>query len=202
MRATALAEVDAEAAFLLGWSSVEGLARNLQQGDERISRIDLSSLKASLGDSGRIGEREAAVLQVSNRRRSSLAHGTPTLGVSAEDVFALAEIGHQLLSLLQQPHRSTLLDEEPISVGTQEYPFRAYRNDGGEVVGIVEDTLGATSLMNASERIYRAVQARYPGARVVEYWPRDPGFGPYRVSDGEGGSLPITLEEMGLRLAS
>lgn len=43
--------------------------------------------------------------------------------------------------------------------------------------------------MNAHASVYAGVQARHPGAEVIEHWlDDDPDFGPYRENDGEGGN--------------
>ena len=93
---------------------------------------------------------------------------------------------------------AVLIDDAPLTVANQQYPLRAYVIPDGRTVCIVEDVPGGTSLMNASERIMRAVRARYPDAIVVEHWPKDPDFAPYRLSDGEGGSSPIDIGDYGI----
>lgn len=49
-------------------------------------------------------------------------------------------------------------------------------NSGATVVFVTEDHALA-SLHNSIPRVYAAVQVRFPGARVIEYWPADEALG-------------------------
>jgi len=74
--------------------------------------------------------------------------------------------------------------------------LQAIDADDGSTVVIVTDTPGGRSLMNASESVFDEVQTRFPGARVVEHWPEDPNFGPFRERDGKGGSRKLDPAEL------
>jgi hypothetical protein len=88
------------------------------------------------------------------------------------------------------------------SPGNQRYPVEAWSLAAGELVVIVTDVYGNTSLMNASERIGVAVENRWPGARIVECWPGDASFGApgrggrYVWSSRDGGNWPVDLDEL------
>ncbi len=95
------------------------------------------------------------------------------------------------------PVVATLIDDDPlINPPGESWGLRVWDADNGETVAIVTDVPAGRSLMNASERVYQQVHARFPGAVVVERWSdQGPPFGPYRRSDGHGGSAPVPPEQ-------
>ncbi len=196
-KARGLMESEPEAALLLGWAAVEGLAKTLLQKGDPSKSSDLRALVAELQDAGYLSDTDRRVVTGLSVRRNALAHGDQSSPISSDDLVRLLDVGTILMRSLETPG-PLLLDDEPLLLGLQEYPFKAFRTAEGDVVAVVTEMRENASLMNASERIFRVVQERFPGAQVIEHWLTEPDFGPYRESDGAGSSKRVTLAQVGL----
>lgn len=93
----------------------------------------------------------------------------------------------------------------PEAPKSQRYPVQVWRLADGDLVAVVSDVWGNTSLMNASERIMRTVQGRWPGSHLLERWTADSAHGApddgenYAWSTGNGGNVPADLDDLGRR---
>lgn len=94
-----------------------------------------------------------------------------------------------------------LIASEPL-IGTGKTEVRSlevWAADDGSQVALIREVPGERSLRNAnsSGRLVREIRSRYPGVRVIEYWPGDEDrFGPYREADEEGSSQKLDAVEL------
>lgn len=99
-----------------------------------------------------------------------------------------------------------LVPDYPGATKGQKYPVKVWDLADGDRVAIVSDVWGNTSLMNASERIWRTIHERWPNSHVLERWPADdtitgtPGAGGrYAWSTGNGGNIAADLDDLARR---
>lgn len=97
-----------------------------------------------------------------------------------------------------------LVTTNPGSHEKEERALQAWTDNTGKTVVIVTEDHRLSSLLNANERVFRAVRRRFPGARVIEYWPEDPHPGHYFESAGNGAAgtpvQPAALQALGIQL--
>lgn len=96
-RARDLADIDPEAALLLGWSAAEGALHRLAEHHD-LDVEPAGPLLAELDSRGLVEEEVADVLRAAWRRRSALAHGWQSSAPDPALVRRLADVTQTLLS--------------------------------------------------------------------------------------------------------